>query len=137
MNFTLGTVTFSETDSSAPGRRVWGVLPATLPSGYSCDPSSGTLEIAHTKGSNNKPDRHMIKMGINCVNNDGVVFPITVHAVFTLPTIAGTIPGSIRDDVLLSSVGLRDLLVNILSDTEYTFMDNFLSGFYEGVAVGP
>jgi len=136
MNFEIGTITFAEIDSSAPGRRVWGILPATLPNLSNWDPYAGTLEIAHTKGSNGKPDRHLIKVTYKIKDNDGVDVPMSLHSVFTIGS-TGTSPSELITDIQTADIGIRDVMVNLLSDTSYVLLANLLSGFYEGEEVTP
>lgn len=134
MNFQIGSITFAEIDSSSPGRRVWGILPATIPNLSNWDPYAGTLELAHSKGSNGKPDRHLIKIAYKIKDNNGVDVPMSLHSVFTIGS-TGTDPAELITDIQTADIGIRDVMVNLLSDTAYVLLGNFLSGFYEGAAV--
>jgi len=136
MNFTLNTVTFSDIDTSSPGRVVKGALPDTIPSVTGVE--SGTMEIAHTKGTGTKPDRHMLKFTYNVTPTDGITLPVTAHVVITIPN-SSYFDGVNEDytNAVSATDGLRELIVNVLSDTEYVYFWNFLHGFYEGEPVGP
>lgn len=92
-DITLNTRVYTVT--SVAGSRV---LRAVLATGEANYPT--VLELSHTPGVGNKPNRHLAKITSEFQDADGVPFPMTLHVVATQPKGSGSTDFSpINEDI--------------------------------------
>lgn len=96
-----------------------------------------TLEIAHSFGKGNAPNRHLVKLSANVTPDSATLntpnYPISLHLVATVPKILAQADYEYYFTGAQSGLTnfMTDSMVDLISASDYSFMARLLSGGYK------